>query len=139
MTDSIQPLLQLHQRFCELAGIDGNDLRFHKAWSHTFWDFSREGFTEEEMILVVKYIQAQNKKREPEYRRKIVPSLILGNIERFCEDLAEAKRLQALRVTPRQQAINEFRRCPAPESLANTAQPVRDVLLKAITKDPMTL
>lgn len=28
MTDSIEPLLALHIKFCELAGIDANDLRF---------------------------------------------------------------------------------------------------------------
>lgn len=131
--DSVEPLMELHRKFCELAGLeDGNDLRFSKHWSRFYWEFQREGFTVEELTLVVRYVQAQNKKASPEYRRKIVPSKILGDLERFCEDLAEAKRLQALRVTPRQQAINEFRKHSAPESLADTAQPVRDILRKAI-------
>lgn len=133
MNDSIEPLLQLYRRFCELAGTDPlDDLRFHKFQSRCFYEFVAGGFSEEEMILVVKYVQAKNKKLLPEYRRTIVPSKIIGDLERFCEDLAEAKRLQALRVSPRQQAINEFRKHAAPESLANTAQPVRDILRKAI-------
>lgn len=135
MNDSISPLLEYHHKFCELAqtAIDKNDLRFHKEFSRFYWELHQAGFSVEEMCTVIRYVQAQNKKqRDPEYRRKIVPSKILGDMERFCEDLAEAKRLQALRVSPRQQAVNEFRKHSAPESLANTAQPIKDVLRKAL-------
>lgn len=134
MIDSIEPLLAYHHKFCELAqtAIDKNDLRFHKEFSRYYWELHQAGFSVEEMETVIRYVQAQNKKAEPQYRRKIVPSKILGDLERFCEDLAEAKRLQALRVGPGQQAVNEFRRHSAPESLADASRAVKDILRTAL-------
>ena len=130
--NDIDPLLALYHKFCELTDQEPNDLHFHKHISRPFYEFHREGFTVQEMELVVRYAQAQNKKATaPEYRRKLVPSKIIGDLERFCEDLAEAKRIQALRVTPRQQVVSEFRGYRIEDVKVN-AQSVKDVLRKAI-------
>jgi hypothetical protein len=140
MTDSIEPLQAMHERFCELAGIDKNDLRFSKHWVRYFYELNREGFSITEMELVVRYVQMKNKKAsEPHFRRAILPSRILGDMERFCEDLAEAKRLAALRTSPREQVLREFRRCSTDRLPDNTTHTAREALLKAITQDPMTL
>jgi hypothetical protein len=137
MTDSIEPLQAMHERFCELAGIDKNDLRFQKHWVRYFYELNREGFSITEMELVVRYVQGQNKKMtELRFRRAILPSRILGDMERFCEDLAEAKRLAALRTSPRQQAIDEFRGYKAAEMGRNNVVSLGDVLKKAINITP---
>lgn len=134
MTDSIDPLLAYHRAFCEASGtLDPNDLRYHKHWSRFYYELHHEGFSVEEMVLVVKFVMAQNKKQKDfQFRRPIVPSKIIGDIGRFCEDLARAKQQQALRTSPRQQAIDSFRGYRQPEDVKITAQPVRDILRKAI-------
>lgn len=131
--NDIEPLRALHQKFCELTGADANDLRFQKHWVRYFYDLHREGFTSEEMELVIRYVQAQNKKaKSPEYKRKMVPSKVIGDLERFCEDLAEAKRLEKLKTTSKQQALNCFRGHRAPEDVQLRAVSLRDVLSRAI-------
>ncbi len=130
MNDSTDPLLALHQKFCELTGNDTNDLRFQKHWVRYFYELHHEGFTGEEMELVIRYVQNQNKKSE--FKRKLVPSKVIGDLERFCEDLSEAKRLQKLRATPRQQALDAFRGHRAPEDTSLRAVSIRDVLREAI-------
>jgi len=133
--DSIEPLLAYHRAFCEASGtLDPNDLRFHKQYSRYYYELHHEGFSVEEMVRVVKFVMAWNKKAEAQYRRRIDPPHILGDLVRFCSDLSEANRLAALRTTPRQQALREFRRHDAHEDVKITARPVLDVL-RAVIKE----
>lgn len=107
-----QTLQAMHTKFCELTGTDPRILRYllcERQW----YEFARSGFTIEDLELVLKRINAENRNNGREYQRSLKLSRVIGDPARFAEDLAEAVREKQRRttntITPREQAVGELR------------------------------
>jgi hypothetical protein len=98
---------RLHGIFCELTGQEGFSLRFGR--DRVWWDWMRCGWGEEELRLVVRYLRRgiADGRRNP---GALKFSNLIGQPDRFEEDLAEARRVLGAR-KPKPQYI------PATQSL----------------------
>jgi hypothetical protein len=121
-------LKQYHLQWCELTGNDPNVLRYH-LFERSYYDLNRNGFTLDDLKLVVKLIIRQNLKYS--IKRKLTIRAVIDDLPRFCEDLAEAKRLQALNVTPRERAIGELRGS-IPARAQKDAQVLKELLKRTL-------
>ena len=73
------------------------------------WSFLNTGFTEDDLELVVKWIQRENSRND--YKHSLDLRRLLGDLERFNDMLSMATVWKAANVrTPRQAVIDNFRR-----------------------------
>jgi hypothetical protein len=126
----------LHDTFCRAAEHDANDVRYYRQCERIWHEFHRAEFTAQELELVIDYVKKRNAiAGSAVYRRVITPVGIVGDLQRFCENLQEAKRLKALRDKcndPRQNTLNAWRGAPPEQAVADNIVPIKDALKKAI-------
>ena len=117
----------LHLLFCEMTNSNPNVLRlplFERAW----WEYLRNGFTEDDLRVVLKRIIKLNAGYT--IKRKLTIRAVVEDLPRFCEDLAEARRIEALRATPKEKALGELRGA-IPERKTNELKSLGELVKKA--------
>lgn len=103
----------LHELWCSLTQQELHK----KSTERLFWQFNNEGFTAEDMGIVVKYMQRCNAKGGGKY--KIQAHKVLGDLEIFASILADAKahaRNARPAPTPRDVVIAQRERPVEPET-----------------------
>lgn len=106
MTDQITTI---HLYWCEITGQDVRDLPIQFSERH-WYEFLKLGCTKEDLKLVVDWMLMQNKSGRVVYQ--LLPSKVVGDLERFCEIRAELRAKQRNRrpaPTPKEQILQSFR------------------------------
>lgn len=106
----------LHELWCSMTQQELHK----KSTERLFWQFHNEGFSADDMSIVVKYMQRSNAKGGGRY--KLAAHKVLGDLEIFASILAMAK------------AENRNRR-PGPTP-KEQVMALRDPLLKTEEADP---
>lgn len=99
----------IHLYWCEITGQDVRDLPIQFSERH-WYEFLKLGCTKEDLKLVVDWMLMQNKSGRVVYQ--LLPSKVVGDLERFCEIRAELRAKQRNRKQPpteREKILQSFR------------------------------
>jgi hypothetical protein len=124
MNTPISPCEQLHLDYCQFAGHDPEILRFC-FYQQSWQSFLANGFVRDDLRIVMAYVKKQNEKYT--IKRPLRIRSLIDDMPRFCEDLAEARRLEQRRPTAKEMALGELRGFVPPRQTA-TLRTVGDVL-----------
>lgn len=127
MNDPEEKLKALHLAFCEATNNDPNVLRYH-LFQRVWADFERNGFTQDDLRLVLCLVIRQN--RNYSMKRKLTIRGVVEDMPRFCEDLAEARRCESRKATPKEKVLGELRGF-IPARNGNALKTVGEVIKKA--------
>lgn len=120
MTTTESEIAALHEAYCHLTGQEGLPLRFDRQ--RQWYDWCRCGFTLDDLKLVVRYLKKGIADRSRNQGALKFSNLIV-QVDRFEEDLFEARRVLKVRPKPpefvtQEQQIGDVRRMvevPAPD------------------------
>ena len=130
--DKVTPAL-IHEEYVKLTGYEVRlDINY---W--TFKEFCEHDYTVEDLRLVIRFIKAQNKDRSPGYKRSLRPSKVIGDLQRFDEDLAEAKAVFRNRPRPLSQrdiALQQLRPEVGERPQQNTSLSLKECFQRIINE-----
>lgn len=127
MTATESEVAALHEAYCRLTGQDGLPLRFDRQ--RQWYDWIRAGFTFEDLKLVIRYLKKGIAERRRNHGALKFSNLVV-QLDRFEEDLFEARRVLKVRPKPpgtvmTEQRIGDIRRAvevPAPDRTQTPSQ-----------------
>jgi len=103
----MEPNLQsLHETFCKLTDADPQLLKY-QACERSWYDFVEMGFTRQHLEMVIAQIKWSN--RQYSYKRNFRFRNIIGDLQRFADDLMESERRTKRKATPKESALGDFR------------------------------
>ncbi len=99
-------LAELHQCFCK---VTGQELKASLC-ERLFYDFTNAGFVTDDLVCVINYMKAENRKNELKYSFKL--HCVIGDLEKFNSIWGVAKAIERNKVKPpaeREKTLNAFR------------------------------
>jgi hypothetical protein len=104
-----------------------------RAVERLFWEFHQCGFTPDDLRLVLRYWQRQNRQAsEARYRKAISAVRVMRDLEEFASilGLARAEERNRVRHSPRQAILNATGRTET--KTGDTARPAKAVVAEAL-------
>lgn len=118
-------LLEILDAYTRLSGREAK----LGVYEHSLFDWVRAGFTKEDMITVINYINRENRRNDFKYSLRL--GHLINDHQRFEDLLQEAKAKDRNRVKPpteRQKVLSEFRGTPAETEGTGTVRQWGDIL-----------
>jgi hypothetical protein len=101
----------LHSIHAQWCASTGQELKYPPC-ERMLYDFVKSDFTADDLRCVLVFIIWQNKKREPQYRERLLFHKIVGDLETFNSRRGEAKAWERNRrsaASPREKVLEQFR------------------------------
>lgn len=93
MNEPDQQLRSLHNIYILMTGQQPPYSTCERRW----WEWSKAGFAEDDLRLVIEHVKRENKKREFGFQLSLRFDKIIGDIERFGDCLGSARAEQRAR------------------------------------------